>query len=326
MDFYDVIGHDGIIKNLQNTIKHKNISHSYLFEGPKAIGKVKLANVFAKTLLCEEQGIRPCNKCSSCLKFDSGNHPDFHIEGPDGDYFKKGQIEEIQRTMRMLPYEGIRKVYILEDVDKMTEEAQNSFLKTLEEPPAYAIIIMSTINSYSLLPTIISRCQLLKFTPVVNHKIERILIDKYSKSEEDAKFITSFSGGIIGKAIELSQSEVFRKLREDTIDVIDKALNGDKFKIFSLNGFFEENKGEIEDILDIIQIWFRDILLMKESSNSRFLINKDKIEILNSQCNKLSKDKIHDIIEVVRRTKDNIASKVNYQLSIEVMLLKIQEA
>ncbi|MGF7058431.1 DNA polymerase III subunit delta' [Brassicibacter mesophilus] len=325
MDFNDIIGHEKIKENLQSAIKNSSVTHSYLFEGPRSIGKEKLAKVLAKTLLCKASGAKPCNTCTSCIKFDSNNHPDFFIEEPQGDSFKKEQIEEIQRSMRMLPYEGKRKVYILNDVNKMTQEAQNSFLKTLEEPPAYVVIIMTVINSYSLLPTIISRCQMLKFTPMQNRKIEEALINMYGKSSHEARFIASFSNGIIGRAISLSQSDEFKKLRDDVISIIDSTINSDSFKVFSISEFFEDKKEIIEDILDIILIWFRDLLIYKETGDSRFLINMDKIDIVSSHCSKLPKQKIHDIIEVVRSTKDNIYSKVNYQLSIEVMLLKMQE-
>lgn len=325
MDFTDIIGHEVIIKNLKQAIRNNNIAHSYLFEGPQSIGKKKLAKIFAKTLLCKSGGLEPCNKCSSCIKIDSGNHPDFYIISPEGNYFKKEQVDEIQRTMRMLPYEGVRKVYILEDIHKMTQEAENSFLKTLEEPPDYAVIIMTVINSYSILPTIVSRCQVVRFNSVDNKKIQDMLIHKFNKSKEEARFIASFSNGIVGKAINLAKSDEFKSLRKEVISTIDEILNSDRFRVFSISQFFEENKEYIEDILDMMTLWFRDLLIIKESGNSEFLINKDKIDILNSHCYKLSRNKIHDIIDMIARTKNNIFSNVNFQLAIEVLLLEMQE-
>ncbi len=325
MDFDDIIGHEKIIESLKNAIRNSSVSHSYLFEGPKSIGKEKLAKVFAKTLLCQKGGDSPCNTCPSCMKIESGNHPDFHVEYPDKDSFKKEQIEELQRTIRKIPLESNRKIYILDDVDKMTQQAQNSFLKTLEEPPGYAVIILLATNSYSLLPTIVSRCQVVKFTSVEKHKIEKALIKNFNRTEEQARFIALFSNGIIGRAIELSESDEFKLLRDETLEKLDVIINGDKLKIFSVSDFFEQNKERIDEIMDIVLLWYRDLLIYKETKNIDFLINKDKTDLISYQCQKLSKERIIDILDVVRRTKEDIHSNVNFQLSVEVMLLKIQE-
>lgn len=325
MDFDDIIGHERIIESLKNAIRNDLVSHSYLFEGPKSIGKEKLAKAFAKTLLCQKGGDSSCNTCSSCMKIESGNHPDFHTEYPDKDSFKKEQIEEIQRTIRKIPLESNRKIYILDDVDKMTQQAQNSFLKTLEEPPGYTVLILLATNSYSLLPTIVSRCQTVKFTPVEKHTIEKALINSFNKTEEQARFIASFSNGVIGRAIELSKSNEFKLLRDETIDKLDMILNRDKLKVFSVSEFFEQNKELIDEIMDIILLWYRDLLIYKETGNINILVNKDKVDSISYQCEKLSKQKIMDIINIVRWTKDDIHSNINYQLAVEVMLLKIQE-
>ncbi|MTI48812.1 DNA polymerase III subunit delta' [Sporosalibacterium faouarense] len=325
MDYSHVVGHENIIKRLQNSIKKGNVSHSYLFEGPKAIGKSKVAEVFAKTLLCKEKGVQPCNQCSSCLKFDSGNHPDVFIGSAEGESFKKGQVEDLQRSIKTLPYEGDKKIYILEDIDKMTQQAQNSFLKTLEEPPSYVTIIMTVINSYSLLPTIISRCQVLKFKPVESMKIESLLLNNLGKTQEEAQIITSFSNGIIGRAIILAESEDFKAIREEVISVIDTTLKSNKYKIFSISEFFQNHKEMIEDILDMMMVWFRDILFIKELDNNQLIINKDKIETLSQHSLKIGREKIHEIIQALNNAKENIVSNVNYELAIEVMLLRIQE-
>lgn len=325
MDYNDIIGHEKIIESLKTAVKNNLVFHSYLFEGPKSIGKEKLAKVFAKTLLCQRGGETPCNTCPSCMKIESGNHPDFYMEYPDDDSFKKEQIEEILRTIRKVPLESKRKVYILDDADKMTQQAQNSFLKTLEEPPGYAVIILLATNGYSLLPTITSRCQIVKFNSIERHVIENVLVDKFNKSREQARFIASFSNGIIGRAIELAESDDFKKLRDETIEKLQIVMNGDKLKAFTVSEFFEQNKEKIEEIMDIILLWYRDLLIYKETQNKDFLINKDQIELIFQCCQRLSKKKIMDIIDIVNRTKEDIRSNLNFQLVTEVMLLNIQE-
>lgn len=325
MDYSHIVGHEKIINSLKNAIKNDSVGHSYMFEGPKSIGKSKIAKVFAKTLLCKEEGVEPCNKCSSCLKFDSGNHPDLYIENTDGQSFKKDQIEELQKSIKTLPYEGRKKIFILENIDKITKQAQNSFLKTLEEPPMYVTILMTVTNSYSLLPTIVSRCQIFKLTPVESDKIKDVLINKLNKTPDESKIITSFSNGIIGKAIKLAESEEFNTRREEIISVIDNTLNGQKFNIFTLSDFFQKQKGNIEEILDMMMVWFRDVLFMKTLDENEFIINKDKLDVLSEQSFKITENKIYEITDAIRQTKENISSNVNYDLAIEVMLLKIQE-
>lgn len=326
MDFSEIIGHERVIENMQKTIKKQTVSHSYIFEGPDSTGKFLVAKAFAKTLLCTVKKGFPCNQCSSCIKFDSGNHPDLYIEASTESSIKKEQIEELQKTIRVLPYESEKKVYIIEDAHKMTKEAQNCFLKTLEEPPSYAIIILTVNNSHSILPTVLSRCQVIRFRPVENKLIEETLIKRYGQSQEKAKFISSFSNGVVGKAINLSQSERFNDIRDNTIDIIDCILkDNDKYRTLSFVDFFDKEKDAIDDILDIISVWFRDILVIKETGNSKIITNMDKLDTIEKQANKLSKSKINDIIDIVEKTKNDIKSNVNYQLSLEVMLLKIQE-
>lgn len=325
MDFNDIYGHDKIIKNLKNAFVNNTISHGYLFTGMKGLGKKKVAMSFAKTLLCEKEMENACNTCSSCLKFNTDNHPDLYIEKPDGGSFKKEQIESIQKEMKTLPYESKRKIFILHDIDKMTIQAQNSFLKTLEEPPRHTVIIMTSVNSYSILPTIISRSQILRFSPIKTKEIEKAILEHFNKSDDEAEFIAGFCNGIVGKAINICESEEFNVLREELVDLIDYILSSDKFQIFSKVEYFEKNKNNIYDIMDMIYIWFRDLLLIKESNNHKLIINKDKIELLLNQSKKISRQKIYEVLEVIKDTKDNIISKVNFQLSIEIMLLKIQE-
>lgn len=325
MDFTDIIGHEKIILNLQNAIKNNHIAHNYLFNGAKSIGKETIAKIFAKTLLCKEKGIEPCNICSSCIQFEKGNHPDFKIVIAEDKTFKKGQVIQIQQDIRIRPFEGNRKVYILKDVEKMNREAQNTFLKTLEEPPEYAVIIMTTTNVYNLLPTVISRSQVLKFLNVEAIKIETALINKFKILEDEAQFLSLYANGIVGRAIKLSKDEGFKDLRERTIEAIDSTINGDKIKVFSTSEFFEKNKDDIEEILDMILLWFRDVMIYKETNNEQYLVNKDKVYTIINHSKSLKTDKISDIIETIVKTKDEINSSVNFLLAIEMMLLKIQE-
>ena len=206
----------------------------------------------------------------------------------------------------------------------MSLEAKNALLKTLEEPPEYINIILISSSSNNLLPTILSRCQSIKFYPVESKKIASLLENVYGKSKEEAKFIADFSKGSVGKSIELAISDSFFQKREEVIKLIDSLIKGDKIKAINSIGFFNENKEGIDEILDIFLFWFRDLIIYKEIGDNALIINSDKIDYLYGQSF-IQFNKINDIIEKVQETKENIKRNINFQLSIETMLFNIQE-
>ena len=324
MDFTQVLGHKSTIENLQNAIKKGQVSHSYLFEGEESIGKRMVALSFAKTLLCKKQGLQPCNNCNSCLKFDNFNHPDFELIEPEKDKIKRDEIKNIIDNINIAPLESPRRIFIIDNSDKIGVEGQNALLKTLEEPPSYINIILITSNINKLIPTILSRCERIKFYPVETKKIGEFLVSKYDKTIEEASFISHFTKGSVGRAITLSETPEFFEMREEVLNIIDSIIKGDKFKAFSSMDFFLNNKEDYEEILDIIIYWFRDLILYKELGNTELLVNKDKTSLLSSQSF-LKEGQINDIINRTMDTKKDIKRNINYQLAIETMLLSMQE-
>ena len=324
MDFTQILGHENIIKNLQNAIKKDQISHSYLFEGEESIGKRMVALSFAKTLLCKKQKLEPCNNCNSCLKFDSFNHPDFQLIESENNKIKKEEIGNIISNINIAPLESNRRIIVIDDSDKIGMEGQNNLLKTLEEPPSYINIILITSNANKLIPTILSRCERIRFYPVENEKIANFIVSKYDKTVEEAKFISHFTKGSVGRAIKLSETQEFFEMRDEALGIVDSIVKGDKFKVFSSIDFFTNNKDNYEEILDIIIYWFRDLILYKELGNTELLVNKDKTSLLSSQSF-LKEGQINDIINRTIDTKKDIKRNINYQLAIETMLLSMQE-
>lgn len=325
MNFDEIVGHEKIINNFKNAIINGQIAHSYIFEGPKSIGKKAIAIALAKTLLCEKKLTEACGTCGSCVQFEHENQPDFKIIDNLENTIKKSDIQELQKDIKIKPFKGNRKVYIVCQAENMTAEAQNSFLKTLEEPPDFAIIILTTENKEKLLPTIISRCQLVAFNYVDITKIENMLVHKFNNTSEQASFISNFSNGVVGRAILLSESEEFEELREQTLKAIDTTITQSKEKIFTTSEFFEKNKDDINEILNIMLFYFRDLIIYSETNSSRHIINKDKIELIRTHYNHIEKSALHDIIDTVLSTKENIDLKVSFSLNIELMLLEIQE-
>lgn len=314
MEFENIIGHEKIIEKLMKSIDIGTTANSYIFEGPKSIGKRKVARAFAKAILG-----------GTSEQFENDNQPDFKEISTTESTIKKAQIEELQRDIKVKPFSGNKKVYIVYDAEKMTTEAQNSFLKTLEEPPEYATLILVTENKEKLLKTIVSRCQRIVFNYVDTKKIETYLIDTLGESEERANFISNFSNGVVGKAIRLASSTDFEALRNGTIDALDTTISDGKEKVFSTSEFFDKNKKDIEEILDIVLLYFRDLIVYSETMSETHIINKDKLELIKKHSSQLQTNGLHDIIVLVLQTKENINLKVNFLLNIENMLLEIQE-
>ena len=206
----------------------------------------------------------------------------------------------------------------------MSLEAKNALLKTLEEPPEYINIILISSSINHLLPTILSRMQSIKFYPVNSKEISDLLVNLYGKAREEADFIADFTKGSVGMSIQLATSSDFFQRREEIVGLIDNLLRGDGTKALNSMNFFNDNKEEIDQILDMLLYWFRDLLIYKALGENKLIINMDKIAFLSKQSF-MDITRINDIIDKIQQTKDNISRNVNYQLSIESMLLYIQE-
>ena len=322
MNFKEIVGHERQINILKKSIDSDKVSHSYLFEGSQGLGKRKVAQAFSKALLCKNNGEKPCNECSSCIKFDTGNHPDFKMLSPIKALISKKEIEDLIRSTSILPFESHRKVYIIDEAQNIILNSQNTLLKTLEEPPDYIVIIIITSNVNRLIPTIISRCQNIKFNLIEEGKIIDLLKKEYKIGEDRAKIIGSFANGSIGKALDLLETDDFFEKRDAIINLINQIIKGNKIKIFTASDLLNKNKDTIEETLDIFIYWFRDLLIYKELGDSPLIINKDKINMLSDQSF-LDRTRIHDIIYNIEETKINVKRNINFNLSIETMLLNI---
>ncbi|MBM7614739.1 DNA polymerase III subunit delta' [Alkaliphilus hydrothermalis] len=324
MAFEEIVGQERIVEILKKTLLNNTFSHAYLFEGLEGLGKKQMALEFAKGVICSQEGMKPCNVCQTCRRIQEGNYPEVNLIQEDGT-IKIEKIRELQKDIQMKPYEGRKKIYIINHAENMTVQAQNALLKTLEEPPAYATIILLTVNGNSLLPTIISRCQILKFRPVEIGKIQQVLMEGRGVSREESRMVSSFSNGIIGRALKLLEDEDFKRIREEVLKLTEEMLRRDTINLLESVDFFTKEKNQIEEILDMLVSWYRDLMIYKETQELHFLMNCDRIEEIQDQSNRIGLKKIRDIIFIIDQTKGNIKSNVNFQLNIEVMLLNIQE-
>ncbi|MGN1310568.1 MAG: DNA polymerase III subunit delta' [Clostridia bacterium] len=289
--FSNILGNENNKKILETSIKTGNISHSYMFIGKDGIGKFMFAKEFAKAILCIGEE-KPCNKCEACISFNGENNPDITIIDEEEKSIKTETIKEMVKGVYEKPIKSSKKVYIINDSQKMTKEAQNSLLKTLEEPPEYVVIILITENENLLLNTIKSRCTKIKFNSLSNNQIRQIL-NESNLSET----VLELAEGSASKALTAQgKEEIFNSVKDtfsdlEKISIID--LLNKKDVIF-------KDKESIEEILNYLNI----ILFNKTKENTKYI----------------------DCISIVEETKDRLKKNSNYDMSIDNLLLKIWEA
>lgn len=325
MDFNKIIGQKEIVNRLIKTIIDNRIGHAYIFTGTKGIGKRTIGRAFAHMLLCNMPDSNgPCNKCASCRLRIEGSNPDFYQIETDGDNISIDEIRNMQNDILIKPLYSNRKVVLIVDAEKLTVQAQNCLLKVLEEPPHYAVIILTASNYKALLGTIrsrVSKFNLTKYSP----EEMREIIKHYAQSDTpDKDFIINYSDGIPGIAINLVASDDFIILREKAIDIIRKLDNMKDIEFFDIYDFFETNKNKIDIVLDVMTTFYRDLIVIKTGGKENMLINSDKKNKIVNEAGKYSIEKLINNIEVVETTRNSIKQNINYQLSIETMILKLQ--
>ena len=308
MYFEKIRGQRFAKKYLSNSIKSNMISHAYMFEGPSGVGKNTMARELAATLLEMENLF---------------NSPDYIEITPDGNSIKIAQIRKLQSDILVKPYKSY-KIYVIDEAQKMTVEAQNALLKTLEEPPKYAIIILITNNKESLLDTIKSRCEIIKFTPIplveVADYLTQIGVDK-----NRASLLANFSRGSMQKAIELSESEDFHIMRDEVQKYVETFLTGSMLDIMDIQSSIEKYKDNITNVLDLLVNYLRDIMMVKENVDSSMIINLDRLVFIKNMSTKITYSQLSKIIDIIEETKNKLRSNCNFNISIQVMTLNIYE-
>ena len=272
-DFTQIIGHEGIIKHLQNAILAEKISHAYIFHGEEGMGKKSLALAFAKALQCMDQRGNPCNSCKSCMQTDSGNHPDILWVSHEKASIGVDDIRtQVNADIHVMPYQSPYKIYIIDSADKMTENAQNALLKTIEEPPEYAIVLLLACNIQSLLPTILSRCVTLDLKPIDRKLIKEYLMSKHQIPDYLAEIAADFSGGNVGKAIKYASSDDFETKKEDIFHILRYIDDMELHEIIAGIKTITEDKNSINDYIDLMMLWFRDVLMLKATKDPKFTL------------------------------------------------------
>ncbi|MDO4313021.1 MAG: DNA polymerase III subunit delta' [Eubacteriales bacterium] len=325
--FKDVVGHKNIIDYIKNAVQEDKVSHAYILNGARGSGKKMLAALFAETLLCEEQGPAPCNKCHSCRQVDGGNHPDLiRVQHEKPNTISVEDIRtQVNNDIKIKPYQGPYKIYIIAEADLMTPQAQNALLKTIEEPPEYAVIFLLTENAEMLLPTITSRCVMLKLRNIRDTLIKKYLMEKMEVPDYKADMCTAFAQGNMGRAILLANSEHFNEIREEAVQLLKYIHEMELSEIVKAVKRINAYKLEVNDYLDIIMIWYRDVLLYKATKEVEKVVFKDQISSIQEVARKSSYEGIELILESLEKAKARLRANVNFDLVMELLILTIKE-
>lgn len=325
-EFGQIIGHESIIQHLQNAIAARKVSHAYIIHGEEGMGKKLLASTFAKTLQCEEGGIIPCNRCKSCMQAETGNHPDIirvtHEKVSIG-------VEDIRLQLnadiQVKPYNSPYKVYIIDDADKLTEQAQNALLKTVEDPPEYAVILLLVSNISVILPTILSRCVVLNLKTVDKQAIKEFLMEQHQVPDYMAEVAATFSGGNVGKAIKYASSEDFERVKTNVLHILKYIDDMELHEIVSGLKMLTASKNNIEDYIDLMVLWYRDVLMFKATMDPDLLLYREEMSFIKNQASIRSYEGLEKIISAMEKAKIRLKANVNFDIAIELMLLNIKE-
>ncbi len=325
--FTEIIGHEQIIEHLTNAISMEKVSHAYILNGPDKSGKKMLAEAFAMTLQCEKGEGSPCMECHSCKQAMNHNQPDIiYVQHEKPNTLSVDDIrEQVNHDIDVKPYSSPYKIYIIDEAEKMNVQAQNALLKTIEEPPQYAVILLLTTNADLFLPTIRSRCVTLNIKAVADEVIRKFLMEKKGVPDYQADVCVAFAQGNVGKAIALASSEDFNELKAAAVQLMKRIKDIDLYELSAAVKQISEFKLQINDYFDIMMIWYRDILVYKATMDVNNLIFKDEVYDIKKQANKSSYNGIEAILESLEKAKQRLNANVNFDLVMELLLLTIKE-
>jgi len=327
MSFNDIVGQEKAIKILTKSLKENKVSSSYIFVGNEGTGKNFTAIEFIKAVNCLNlnKNLEACENCQSCNEINKQYCPDLKILEATKNSIKIEQIREIRKDIELKPFKSRKKVYIIDKAEKMTLEASNCLLKTIEEPPYYAIIILICSKIDPILPTIVSRCQIVNFGLITSLRIKELLLNKINDLEKDkAEIISKLAQGSIGNAFKLLTDKEYFIRRETFLNYLSTIVPG-KYG----NDFFEKVEkiiseiDRLEETLEMIKMWYRDILIIKNTGNQKYIVNCDKLEMLEKKSQVYSQKILIDILDYIELAEEYLMKNVNKRLILERLYIKM---
>ncbi len=327
LTFQNIIGQQAIKTHFENAVSAGKVSHAYILSGEEGMGKMALAEAFALELLCENPKNTPCMECHSCKQVISHNHPDLiYVTHEKPASIGVDDIrEQVNDTVGIRPYSSPYKIYIIDEAEKMTGQAQNALLKTIEEPPSYVVILLLTANQEAFLPTILSRCIQLKLKPLKDGEVKEYLTVEKGVPEEKADVYAAFARGNLGKAVHLAESEEFQVVYQTMLALLKHLRGMDIAELMETIRKLKEDKLNLDECLDFMQLWYRDVLMFKVTKDINLLIFKEEYASINDMSKNSSYQGLEAILEAIDKARVRLKANVNMELVMELMLLVMKE-
>lgn len=324
--FSEIVGHEQIKEHMQAAIRDKKPFHAYLFQGEEGVGKEALARTFAAGLQCQsESADKPCKECVSCRQMESGNQPDVIWVTREKASLGVDEIrEQLCNTMDIKPFSSPYKIYLVPEAEKMTEVAQNALLKTIEEPPEYGIVILMTSNISALLPTIQSRCLTMEFRPLSTAVVESYVKEHCQVPDYQARASAAFAQGNLGKAMRYAKSEDFIERKDHIISLLRHVEQMDLSEMLAVIKDLGTRKDEVRDYIDLMVLWYRDVLLFKATKDINQLLFQDEASYISREASHRSYEKIEEILQAFEKAKVRLRANVNFDITMELMLLALK--
>ena len=335
---WNIVGHAWAVDYLQRSVARGHIAHAYLFSGPAGIGKATLALRLAQALICERGNGEPCLVCRSCKRVASGNHPDVRAisleaqaarQKPDEAKSRELRIDTVrewQRDIDLRPFEASRRVFILDDADKLNDQAANAMLKTLEEPPPYAVLILIAQGAGDLLPTIVSRCRVLRLRPVARHEITVALAARYQLAAPEAGLIAAWSGGRTGWAFRAAEDPgMLAEQRAELDTLVDLRGASRVARLKWAEERAKEYRGDqfvVLAVLHLWQSWWRDVLLSGNGC-ANAMTYQDRADELRAVAAAVPLANVHAFLRHLDHVREQLADNVNPQLALENLVLHL---
>ena len=305
--FKDVVGHKNIIKYIESAVQADAVSHAYILNGERGSGKKLLANLFAMSLQCQDrdENGEACGKCQSCKQALHGNQPDIvRVSHEKPTTISVDDIrQQVNNDIVIKPYSSKYKIYIIPEADLMSVQAQNALLKTIEEPPEYAVIMLLTENAEVLLPTIRSRCVMMKLRNIKDQLVKKYLMEQMEIPDYKADVCVAFAQGNMGKAIMLANSDYFNEIKEEVVHLLRNIDEMDVPELMDAVKKCMTYKLEINDYLDMMAIWYRDVLIYKATKNVDRVVFSDQLRYIKARASKSSYEGIENILNAIEKAK-----------------------
>lgn len=326
--FESIIDQNRPLRILTAFLQNGTIPHALLFTGIEGVGREKTAIAFAMACNCvaeipdpaRQTAHWPCGKCKSCRKIETGLHPDIIRVKPSGPFIKIDQIRSLCQNLALKPYEADRRVVIISDAQAMNPASGNALLKVLEEPPVRTILILTATHTSDLLPTIVSRCQHLRFKPISNTYLQSVLVDKHGLDSGDAMIIAAMAGGSLSRALRMHRTR-WTSRRNWLIEEINSSFSGSTNRLLAFAEQLAQNKENLPDSLEVMKSWLRDLVVGQICPGR--IVNQDLIQKIQQIAPTMSIDALLEKIETIQATQNAIQAGTNLRLALEAMVLRL---